>query len=203
MTPQILTQQLNRQLTFLRNSAAAYDNGDVEEAVRIGVVIRVLCHDTANSTSLLKHMGVKASVQLVTTANTKPISQFMDLKIDYAELLAGSTFGDTITYNPVPEGSPTIACPDWWDQPVFFRDGEMYTRKHVVLAAANKDGGAHVDTQEDSKLRALKDGFWSKTTTYASGRTETESLENNHFRMLRRFADELLKSQELLQLVES
>ena len=38
-------EQLKRQLVFLRNSASAYDAGHVEEAVRIGVVIRVLCHD--------------------------------------------------------------------------------------------------------------------------------------------------------------
>ncbi len=44
-----LSGHLKRQLIFLRNSVAAYDNGCVEEAIRIGVVIRVLCHDTQSS----------------------------------------------------------------------------------------------------------------------------------------------------------
>jgi hypothetical protein len=52
-----LTAHLRRQLIFLQNSVAAYDNGCAEEAIRIGVVIRVLCHDTQKSESLLKKMG--------------------------------------------------------------------------------------------------------------------------------------------------
>jgi len=52
--PPILLKQLRRQLTFLRNSAASYDAGYSEEALRIGVVIRVLLHDTQYSTSLLE-----------------------------------------------------------------------------------------------------------------------------------------------------
>ena len=57
--PPILLKQLRRQLTFLRNSAASYDGGYPEEALRIGVVIRVLLHDTKYSTSLLKQLGQK------------------------------------------------------------------------------------------------------------------------------------------------
>lgn len=57
MSSQIFAEQLKRQLVFLRNSVAAYDAGSKEEAVRIGVVIRVLCHDSSKSVSLLQHMG--------------------------------------------------------------------------------------------------------------------------------------------------
>ena len=46
-----LSAHLMRQLVFLRNSVAAYDSGCAEEAIRIGVVIRVLCHDTQSGTS--------------------------------------------------------------------------------------------------------------------------------------------------------
>lgn len=197
--PQDLVRQLKRQLGFLQNSVAAYDAGHVEEAVRIGVVIRVLCHDTRKSVSLLENMGQKATLQLVTTAKAMP-SHFL-ATVDFAELMAGMTFGNTLVYDPVPEGLPTIACPDWWDQPVFFRDNAMYTRKDVVLSAANKDGGAHVDAP-DASLQALQEGFWSRTETNADGMKTTAPLVNNHFRMLRRFADELLKSQELLKLAD-
>lgn len=44
-----LSGHLKRQLIFLRNSVAAYDNGYVEEAIRIGVVICVLCHAIQSS----------------------------------------------------------------------------------------------------------------------------------------------------------
>ena len=56
-----LVKQLRRQLDFIRNSASAYDAGHSEEALRIGVAIRVLLHDTKFSNSLLNQMGQKES----------------------------------------------------------------------------------------------------------------------------------------------
>ena len=41
------------------------------------------------------------------------------------------------------------------------------------------------------------------TETNADGTTVTTPLENNHFRMLRRFAAELLESQELIEAVNN
>jgi len=107
--------------------------------------------------SLLKKMGQKASVQLVTTAKTIP--NHLVSTMDVGELMAGITFGRTLEYSPIQTNSPTIVCPDWWEQPVFIRDKKVYTRRQVVLSAANKDGGAHVDTP-DAELQALQEGFW-------------------------------------------
>jgi hypothetical protein len=194
-----LCAHLKRQLVFLRNSVAAYDNGCPEEAIRIGVVIRVLCHDTQSSVSLLEQMGQKATLRLVTTAKT--LSTDLLSEMDFGELMAGMTFGRTLEYDLIPEDTPAILCPDWWEQPVFIRDKKAYTRKDVVLAAANKDGGAHVDNP-DAKLQALQEGFWIRTVTHADGMKKTEPLADNHFRMLRRFAEELLSSKELLKLAD-
>jgi len=196
---QDFSAHLERQLVFLRNSVAAYDNGCPEEAIRIGVAIRVLCHDTQKSESLLTKMGRKHTLPLVTTAKTVP-NDFLETT-DFGELMAGMTFGHKLEYDPVPGDSPTILCADWWEQPVFIRDKKAYTRKDVVLAAANKDGGAHVDNP-DAKLQALQEGFWIRTVTHADGTKKTEPLADNHFRMLRRFAEELLSSKELLKLAD-
>ena len=194
-----LSAHLMRQLLFLRNSVAAYDNGCTEEAIRIGVVIRILCHDTQSSVSLLEQMGQKAILRLITTVKT--VSSDFVSTMDFGELMAGMTLGRTLEYNPVLEDSPTTLCTDWWQQPVFIRDKTVYTRKDVVLSAANKDGGAHVDTP-DAKLQALQDGFWIRTETYADGTKKAEPLADNHFRMLRRFAEELLTSKDLLKLAD-
>lgn len=192
-----LSLHLRRQLIFLQNSVAAYDKGCAEEAIRIGVVIRVLCHDTTKSISLLERMGQKASVRLLTTAKSAPNDWAST--IDFAELMAGMTFGHTIEYTFVHDDSPTMVCRDWWEQPVFICDKKIYARKDLVLSAANKDGGAHIDPP-DATLRALQEGFWIKTETHADGTKQTEPFTDNHFRMLRRFAEELLKSRELLKL---
>lgn len=198
MTQQELQQHLKRQVTFLRNSATAYDQGSPEEAIRIAVVIRVLCHDTRSSTSLLTHMGQKGSLQLVTTAKALPPS-IAASPLAYGELLGGMVFGETIHHTPVPPGSPTLACPAWWDQTIYIHANEPYSRKDVVLAAAHKDGGAHVD-EPDVDLKALRDGFWMKVSRNAAGEEVHESIGDTHFRMLRRLADELLHSPGLLAL---
>jgi hypothetical protein len=198
MIRQELVQHLGRQITFLRNSAAAYDQGCAEEAIRIAVVIRVLCHDTSKSTSLFKHMGEKGTLQLVTTAGALPPS-IAAHPLEYGELLRGQSFGETIYYAPVPANSPTLAYPSWWGQNVFISADEPYSRKDVVLATAHMDGGAHV-AEPNAGLKALREGLWMKVTKDASGAEIRESMGDTHFRMLRRFADELLNSPDLLAL---
>src|SRR5215210_4761385 len=50
-------QELKKQLGFLRRSCQWYDNGEVDEAIRIAVPIRTIIHDTSRSTSLLTHLN--------------------------------------------------------------------------------------------------------------------------------------------------
>jgi hypothetical protein len=52
-------QELKKQLGFLRRSCQLYDEGEVDEAIRIAVPIRTIIHDTRNSTSLLTHLNAK------------------------------------------------------------------------------------------------------------------------------------------------
>lgn len=198
MTQQDLPHHLRRQLGFLRSSANSYDQGHKEEAVRIAVVIRVLFHDTRRSASLLERMGQMDAVQVISTAASPPVN--LGVEIDYGELLRDATFGREIRYNPVPPDSPTISCRAWWMQPILLRDRVLYTRRDVVLSAANKDGGAHVDDPDD-KLLAIKDGFWLRTLKRHDGTSVKVPEQDVHFRMLRRLADELLCSRALLALV--
>ncbi|MDR6887898.1 MULTISPECIES: hypothetical protein [Variovorax] len=196
LTQQELLEHLKRQLVFLKNSCAAFDSDDSGlEAIRIGVTLRVLFHDTGKSKSLLKQLGQKATLQVTTTARALPPNH----NFDYAELLAGQNFGNTIRPTPVPPGSPTIAADAWWNEAIFFRDGVTFNRAQVALAAAHKDGGAHVDEADDD-LKAFREHLWLLNTTNADGATTQVPLENNHFRMLRRLADELLNSPDLIAL---
>src|SRR5690242_19364364 len=58
---QKLKQHLRRQLLFLAHSCSSYDHGFHDEALRMAVVLRVLFHDTKQSTSLLKHLNALAT----------------------------------------------------------------------------------------------------------------------------------------------
>ncbi len=48
-----LESHLREQIEFLKRSSQAYDEGYTSEAKRLAVAIRLLLHDTQNSTSLL------------------------------------------------------------------------------------------------------------------------------------------------------
>jgi hypothetical protein len=198
MTHQELQQHLKRQITFLRNSAAAYDQGSPEEGIRIAVVLRVLFYDTGSCTSLLKQMDQKDTVQLVTTAGNLPPTVAAQ-PLEFGELLRGMVMGKTIHYAPVPAGSPTLPCRDWCRQVIYIHDNMPYSRADVFLTAAHLDGGAHV-SEPDAALKALRDSFWRKVTRDANGVAVHEPIGNTHFRMLRRLADELLHSPDLLGL---
>jgi hypothetical protein len=199
MPSQNLHEHLKRQIAFLKNSVSFYDSGCREEAIRMAVVMRVLFHDTGNSTSLLKLIGIKDSLQIVTTA--KSVDPESLHENDFGEFMSGMTFGQELEYDAVQLDAPTITAPDWWNQLVFVRNGELMSRCQIVLATAHKDGGAHVD-EPDNDLRAIKEGFWVRTKSKDNGTTVSEPMENNHFRMLRRFADELLNSKELIGLTK-
>ena len=188
-------EHLKRQIIFLENSVSLYDSGCREEAIRMAVVMRILFHNKGKGNSLLKQLGIQDTVKIVTTAKSVDLESLRG--IDFGELMGGMTFGQKLEYDPIKRDAPAIAAPDWWDQPVFIRNSELISRGQIVLAAANKDGGAHTDEPDDN-LRAAKEGFWIRTQTSAYGTTVSEPIENNHFRIIRRFADELLNSRDLL-----
>ena len=63
-------EQLARQLRFMRNSCRLYDEGDKEEAIRIGTSLRVLMRDTTDqkgrplSASLFSHLKAKHKIKI-------------------------------------------------------------------------------------------------------------------------------------------
>jgi hypothetical protein len=67
-----LVQKLREQLGFLRTSAARFDAGEVSEATRLAMPIRVLVYDTRASHSLLGQLGVKANLRFFDTAYDIP-----------------------------------------------------------------------------------------------------------------------------------
>ena len=63
-------EQLARQLRFIRNSCRLYDEGNKEEAIRIGTSLRVLMRDTTDrkgrplSVSLFSHLKAKDKIKI-------------------------------------------------------------------------------------------------------------------------------------------
>jgi hypothetical protein len=155
-----LEYDLAEQLRFLASSGRAFDQGELSESKRIALVIRVLVHDTGASHSLLAQLGIKDTLAW---ADSAPV-------IDNDPNIVGRSPGLTsmgigaegITFSPrymdqIERSNATryVSFSDWWERPVILdaNDAE-FSRKELVLALTNKDGGAHIDRLNE-KTHAL------------------------------------------------
>lgn len=216
---------LAKQLGFLRRSCESYDHGYKDEAIRIATVLRVLVHDTTDrkgrprSVSLLAHLKAKDKIWLRSTCYPPPegVIEYYGMgrrTVNVTEDLKVST-----KFEPVldDEAHPHIGVPvqDWWEMLVYvssaYRGPQVripppeptrLSRKDIVLAAANKDGGAHVDeklTPEYERLLSpLGAGLYNMDINLIDGRTvRPEPIIDTHLVYLRQMGYEVLESPPL------
>ncbi len=152
-----LEQHLRDTVQALELSARAFDEGHEGESKRLAAAIRVLVHDTQSSKSLLSQLGRK-NMQFYDTALPRPPMTIMT----YNGITAMNIRPQGATYvaplDNLPPGSPAefVSFDEWWNKVIFLdKSGRETTRKDLILAVANKDGGAHVDPVLDEKYAAL------------------------------------------------
>jgi hypothetical protein len=167
-------RKLSEQLDFIKTSAQAYDDGRSHEAIRIATALRVLFHDTNRSTSLCKHLG-KSRLMLASTFLADPgdgdlFHGLVGMKAQFPTTLTRGTGGIKIELQ---QGDGTMRChplgirswsfvnfDQWWRKQTIFRNKSIKAcRRDIVLSAANRDGGAHVDAKYDEKYDAVAKGF--------------------------------------------
>lgn len=178
--------QLRRQLGFLERSCTTFDAGDADEAIRIAVTLRVLLHDTPQSTSLLTHLGIKSSLMYIDTGVYRhlldPALEEFVRRTSPGDVVASRTPSDVGLvelgdagggrvgwYAPlrferwIPESPFGRAVPGaspfafWWQTPlVEGTSGASFSRWDLVNIMANQDGGAHVDHALDTDYQDLE-----------------------------------------------
>jgi hypothetical protein len=199
MSRERFERKLLETLTFLDVSAKAYDAGIECEALRMAVCLRILFHDTKNSTSLATHLGATWKILTTDGGHNKPIG-YVNILINLGStqpVRAKPKLGNAFSNEP-------LGIHRWWkEQVVFDHEGKSYMRSHIALAAANQDGGAHVDKNVKSFYSALACSLPLAINTsnleYPNGRcpfdqTKVQQAENAHFALLRQFAHEILVS---------
>lgn len=105
-----------------------------------------------------------------------------------------------------------VPVEQWWEMPVYvqnrfvrYRAGQhktvstCLTRKNIILAAANKDGGAHVDEKLEPNYERLAAsgalGMYTNEMTLNDGTVVVvPPLENAHLVYLRQMGYEVLSS---------
>jgi len=194
--------QLRRQLGFLHRSCWLFDSGYHDEAIRIATAVRILVHDTAKSTSLLSKLSAK-SVNLLSTC--EPMEHINTcLFFEGLDKYGSGNFTPKLGNSCFKEEIPVDL---WWQQVVILLErGRRITRRDLALAAANRDGGAHVDDLTPDYQR-LTDGSWVLASQCAPVDPDNDLwtqdiFRETHFMALRQVGYEVLNSPELLRVVD-
>jgi hypothetical protein len=199
---------LRRQLGFLRSSCQSFDAGFPDESIRVAQCIRVLIHDTKNQKSVLAHLGAKNIVLTSTCLDiASKVGNPASLAFGARPLMfngmgqLGLSSNGASYFPKLGDGMFRSDLPveQWWTQTVFILDPDTWvSRKDVVLSAADKDGGAHVDaslTPLYERLIASGDlGY------FADEHGAQIPITGHHYVALRQMGYELLDSPALLGL---
>lgn len=155
-----LLAHLKEQIIFMKKSAISYDNGFEGEGKRLAVIIRVLVHDTSQSTSLLTLLGRKRQMLFYDSASkynprnlaTSNCLTVMKLSTDEAKYVAPLD-----DLSPARDKNKRRSFDNWWKRLIIYKDNKnnTFTRSGLVLAVANKEGGAHIDPKLDQAYANL------------------------------------------------
>lgn len=154
-----LQKQLESQMKLLGALVDLYDQGQTVVAKSIASSIRVLLHNTDKSHSLLSQLGLETTNFFDSCLVDGIPEDYEKLKRlgSYAGLFGIGVGSEETTYVPylddIPGSKPKYAkYEDYWNRIVFSdKNNGTFTRKEIVLAVANKDGGSHVDPFLDKK----------------------------------------------------
>jgi hypothetical protein len=194
-TKEEILKHLLEEIRFIKASAKEYDEGHLEEAKRLAMSIRKLVYDTDNQTSILSQLNKKGIL-------------FYDSAADYepSNLLTQSSI---LIMKTGPEGSEFIAPLDnfqhrrykkrefnnWWNRAYIFKDkdGNLFSRRDIILEVADTDGGVHVDPNLNQAYANIS-RFNSLAWRYVNEKGEDMPLPSPVPPAIRQISHEVLKT---------
>lgn len=137
------------QLLTLRDSCSLFDNGGDYQFINMAVSLRALCHD-GTSVSLLNNIREKGR-----TFPSSVHRNFHDLANAASDhFVVAQVASSTPRILPRLELGPAEMkqkkFKSWWQETIITDQGKRaLSRRGVVLAVSNNDGGAHFSTDVD------------------------------------------------------
>lgn len=192
-----LTAKLREQLRFIQRSCKAFDQGAEDEAIRIATSLRIIFHNKGRNVSLVAHLGLGDKKVLSSSRGYGDWRDYLAHQLDLSSpspIRMLPLLGDRFI---------ELSIEDWWSkEPVFTYRAQEYSRKMIILSAADKDGGTHVDKELEKYYEFLCAGEYAIGVT---GNLEyngeppfpqglTQYPKNAHLALIRQFAHEALKS---------
>ena len=202
--------ELKKQIGFMKNSCGLYDAGHKEEAIRIGTALRVVFHKTQVSHPIIEKVPISALLSVGSTQippGNKFVSNLTNVILKPQDGIAEfvpreDEKGRSGQTSPLRKYLPVKI---WWEKEIVYRlEGEQcYFRKDIVLAAANKDGGAHVEDVLPPEYLMLVDGAGWKMRWNIGGVSNEITFKNAHLAALRQMAFEVLNSPQIERIFDS
>jgi hypothetical protein len=206
-----LLAQLDDQIYFIDSAAQRFDDGKAIEAKLLAVHIRVLLHQTDSSHALINQLKLQDELTWVDTAGVPDPRNLISTPGLTMVMMTAEPEGTAKhvpklgNFAPAPmrtrdgqmiERGSRIPFDEWWTNPVIKdADGAEYTRKQLILALANQEGGAHVDRQVKAAYAALVDSNSLGWVVSGGTATAPEPLEGNVvLTSVRQIAWEVLES---------
>ena len=189
-----LHQHLKDTIQAMELSSRAFDEGLEGEAKRLAAAIRVLVHDTGSSKSLLGQLD-KKTIRFYDTSTPRDPVTIITYSGITAMVLTTTQASHVAPLDNLPSGYPTrwADFDEWWNRVIFVdQKGSETSRKDLILAVANKDGGTQMDGVLDEKYANL-----SRRNSLAwrfSGPRGDIPLEGPEKAAVRQIAHEVLKS---------
>src|ERR1019366_9006734 len=160
-----LIRKLREQVQLLSVLGESFDAGQKIVGYPLATTIRVLVHDTASSHALLAQLGELSAMQFVDTS--MPINPRNLIKSHGGLVMMKMTTGTGAEWvprkevpMPVPGSEPRdVSFQSWWQDMDVTRDsdGTVWSRRRMVLAIANKEGGAHIDPTQPLNVHAIEE----------------------------------------------
>lgn len=150
-----LVQILKEQLATIDDLCGLYDQGKVYVVKDIAVKLRVLFHNTDSSKALIHQL--KLTHLPLNCSCTKYVpGAVTHMGLSMHRLSEHGTKYDTIaplTMQPFVSAS----LENWWNSKLVIVDSNnnKFTRRKIIMYAANKDGGAHVQPDIDKEYYDL------------------------------------------------
>lgn len=195
VTREDFQRQLADQIGFLKASADSFDRGFEGEAKRLALTIRVLVHDTRSSRSLLGQLALRDQPFWDLSFPPEPGNEIAEGALVVLVLGTTSEPRYFAPLDDVPQPR-RLEFGNWWRSEVFRHpDGSALTREELVLAAANQDGGGHVDPALDEiYARFAKDDAlgWE----YPDQRKGSTRIKGSTHAAIRQIAHEVLRTIE-------
>lgn len=205
------SSKLREQLAFMGRSVRDFDAGHQEEALRLANAMRTLFHDTvARKTGkpLTQSVLTQLSMTNCTILATPRTKKWADWQ-DFLAMQLNINSSTPMTFLPrLDLPLVEVSRDTWWQsESVTNRDGTSVSRRRLILNAADKDGGAHVDPKLERFYEELMQGEWGLGITgdmtyngpppFEQG--VTQYATNGHLALLRVFAHEVLSTAEQFQ----